>query len=126
MTVAGLVTEIEPMFTTWNRIELTQSSCGMSQLPDILAYFQHSCPAPIYFVYSSVSIYQTFTRFIRQCLLDWLFPHLRMYVKIQSTALLLSCSILMCLMTLNNTLYLLRITKSSYHDFELIVNVNRL
>ena len=38
----------------------------VSQLPDIMAYFQHSCLAPIYFVYSSVSIYQTFTRFIGQ------------------------------------------------------------
>ena len=34
--------------------------------PDILAYFHHSCPAPIYFVYGSVSIYRTFTRFIEQ------------------------------------------------------------
>ena len=34
----------------------------MSQLPDILAYFHLSCPAPIL-----VSIYQTFTSFIGQC-----------------------------------------------------------
>ena len=39
----------------------------LSQLPDILAYFHHSDPAPIYFVYSLVSIYRTFTIFIGQC-----------------------------------------------------------
>ena len=42
----------------------------VSQLPDILAYFQHSCLAPMYFVYSLVSIYWAFSRFIGQCL--WL------------------------------------------------------
>ena len=47
----------------------------LSWLPDTLTYFYASCPATIYFVYSSVSIYQTFTRFIRQSLHDWLFPH---------------------------------------------------
>ena len=39
----------------------------VSQLLDILAYFHHSCLLPIYFVYSLVSIYRTFTRFIGQC-----------------------------------------------------------
>ena len=39
----------------------------VSQLQNILTYFRHSCPAPIYFVYSPVLIYQTFTRFTGQC-----------------------------------------------------------
>ena len=43
------------------------STSTMSQLLHILAYFHYSCPAPIYFVYSLVSIYQIFTRFIGQC-----------------------------------------------------------
>ena len=41
----------------------------VSQLPDILAYFNHSCPAPyiLYIQYSSDSIHHTFTRFTGQC-----------------------------------------------------------
>ena len=40
----------------------------LSQLPDILTHFHHSCPAPIYFVYMQFSFnLPDITMFIRQC-----------------------------------------------------------
>ena len=52
------------------RIHLcNQSSLMHSQLPDILAYF---ITLVLLSISCSVSIYRTFTRFIRH---DWLFPH---------------------------------------------------
>ena len=48
------------------------------QLLDILTYFHHSCTTPIYFVYSLLSIYRTFTRF-DNVLYDWLFPYHQIY-----------------------------------------------
>ena len=54
---------------TWYSVPISVIPRGVeivSQLPDILGYFV-LLSIYIYFVYSSVSIYWTFTRFIGQC-----------------------------------------------------------
>ena len=47
----------------------------VSQLPHILTYFHHSCPAPIYFVYSLVQFTGHSLDLSDNVLHDWLSPH---------------------------------------------------